>query len=448
MQNLVYIVLLISLSSIAQVEGKIKFHILRQYDELESFKSDERSFYSTLKYFSLGERSFASFGGSFRFQAESFYREQFTNEGLTDHLWFLNRFMFHSFWNLNDDLKLFLELNSGTVLSKPIVSPVDKDVLAINQLFVQYQINESLAFQIGRENLMLGSRRLVDIREGPNVRRSFDIIRFNYEISRLSGTLLFGRPVVIKSEIFDNSFFDNEETLLGVFNSFHIDKRQGLDVYWLFQDDQFARYNSLTAGEKRHSLGLRHFGNLGLTTINNELVYQFGNHGSKTISAWTLSINLEHTLSIMDLNALIGVKTEFISGDKNPEDNKQNTFDALYPRGAYFGRVARFGPANLIDLHPYASMQYDDWFIELDYDAFWRYSLEDAVYNAALFPEYLQNENHPFIAHQLGGLINYKANDFWSLELESNIIFPGQFLKAGNRDRTLFHFVLTSEVKF
>jgi hypothetical protein len=144
----------------------------------------------------------------------------------------------------------------------------------------------------------------------------------------------------------------------------------------------------------------------------------------------------------------LGVKTEVISGDTDAMDNKMNTFDALYPRGAYFGRVARFGPSNLIDVHPYIKTEFNKFLIEIDYAAFWRYSLEDGVYGAALTLDYPDLNNERFIAHQIGTIIGYQLNTFVFFELESNVIFPGDFLENSNKGDTLYHFVLTSEIKF
>ena len=133
---------------------------------------------------------------------------------------------------------------------------------------------------------------------------------------------------------------------------------------------------------------------------------------------------------------------------KESNDNTLNTFDALYPRGAYFGRVSRFGPSNLIDIHLYINTQFKKLFIEFDYDVFWRYSVNDCVYNAALLLEYPNTNDERFIGQQLGTIISYTINKHINLEFEGNVIFPGAFLKQSNQGDTLYHFVLTTELKF
>ena len=125
-----------------------------------------------------------------------------------------------------------------------------------------------------------------------------------------------------------------------------------------------------------------------------------------------------------------------------------NTFDRLYPRGAYFGRVARFGPSNLIDFHPYLNTQLGDFSLSLDYVAFWRFSREDGLYNPPLILQYPSDNDKRFIGHQIGTITGFEVNEFIALEFESNIIFPQGFLEESGLDNTLFHAVLTAEFKF
>ncbi len=83
----------------------------------------------------------------------------------------------------------------------------------------------------------------------------------------------------------------------------------------------------------------------------------------------------------------IGLKSELISGDARYNDNRLQTFNPLFPRGGYFGLVSLVGPSNLVDIHP--SVTFDlspKLFFNMDYDIFWRYSVNDGIYgpNVAL----------------------------------------------------------------
>ena len=92
--------------------------------------------------------------------------------------------MLHTNLRIKDKFQLFAEINSSLIGNKDNKSPVDKDELSINQLFFNYKLLNSWSVTIGRQNLKLGSGRLVDVREGPNVRRSFDLAKLNYTKKR------------------------------------------------------------------------------------------------------------------------------------------------------------------------------------------------------------------------------------------------------------------------
>ncbi len=80
----------------------------------------------------------------------------------------------------------------------------------------------------------------------------------------------------------------------------------------------------------------------------------------------------------------------------------------------------------------------------MDYVAFWRFSTNDGLYNPALMLDYPSVNNERFIANQIGAIAGYEINKFISIELESNIIFPGAFLKQSNQGDPLYHFVFTT----
>ncbi len=426
----------------------IKFSLLRQYDAVDSLKNNQSKITSqSFKYIPISKYTTLSFGGSWRFQYESFYNEQFKNNPDQDNLWYLNRVMLHAHLKVKDKFEVFAEINSSLIGDKDNPSPVDKDDLAINQLFIKYMFNDHWTIDIGRENLILGSKRLVDLREGPNVRRSFDLTQLNYHKKGFSARAFFAIPVKPEPHVFDNNVLKFEETFSGLYTTTKFNQSINLDLYTFYQKDDNVTYNNGNENERRISVGARYFGTYKSWTYNNELVYQFGDFGNQNIHAWTVSFQFEKKTKLNNHIFNTGLKTEIISGDKDFNDNTLNTFDALYPRGAYFGRVARFGPSNLIDIHPYINTNFKKLFIEFDYDLFWRYSINDGVYNAALLLEYPNTNNQRFLGQQIGTIVGYNINNHIKLEFESNIIFPGKFLKESNQGDTLYHFVLTTEIK-
>ncbi|MBK0368327.1 alginate export family protein [Flavobacterium agrisoli] len=436
--------------SYSQTTDTLKFGVLRQNDDISMLKTKEnKTVYEDSKWIPIAKNYAMSFGGGYRFQTEGFLNQDFSRTEKEDNIWFLNRLMFYSKFELGTKLDFFLELNSSLVNNKRDVSPVDRDEVATNQVFIKYNFFPNYELHLGRENIKLGSGRLVDYREGPNVRRSFDLIKFNYSKNNLQLALFFSIPVQPNYYAFDNDFLDFQETFSGFYLTKALSETSNIDLYGFYQKDDNTTYATGTANERRYSIGTRLFGSLHSIKFDNEAVYQWGNFGNQKISAYTLSINCSHNINLVSNTDIIGLKTELISGDKNATDNKLNTFDALYPRGAYFGRVAKFGPSNLIDLHPYINLKLKkNYYVELDYELFWRYSVYDAIYGASLHPDYLATNTKSFTAQQFGTVIGCDYTNHLNLEFETNTIFPADYFKTNHKSSTLFHAVISLEYKF
>ncbi len=448
---LLFWLLLFSIVAIvrAQEESseKFEFKLLRQNDDVSFLKEKkDKSLYDKLKYTRLGDNSYVSFGGNYRGQYEYFTNEGFET-GESDG-WILNRLQLHADFRWKEKLQVYAEMNSSSVWSKENPNPVERDELAISQLFINYNIDK-FSILIGRESPNYGSSRLIALREGPNVRRYFDNVKLKYQTNQIDFEAFLSYPVQIRPFGFDNKALDNGEVLWGSYNNLNLGNDiYNLDFYYIGQDRNFARYQQGIAEELRHTIGTRHFGTYDDLLYDVELVYQFGDFGGNSISAWTASLKAIYEFDLHGLDAEVGLKSEYISGDRNRSDNRLNTFNALYPRGAYFGRVAQFGPANLIDVHHEFGIKFNDFKLELDYVAFWRASVADGIYGASLNLDFEALNDNTFIGHQYGAVLNYEPSPFIVLEAETNIITPGEFLKQSELDNTLFHFVFTAEFKF
>ena len=91
----------------------------------------------------------------------------------------LQRYMFHTDWHLGKHFRLFVQLKSGLEdfrLGGP--RPIDEKKLdfeaALLELGTTTTKRNWIVLRVGRQELNYGSGRLFSVREGPNVRQSFD----------------------------------------------------------------------------------------------------------------------------------------------------------------------------------------------------------------------------------------------------------------------------------
>ncbi len=118
--------------------------------------------------------------------------------------------MLHADLHLGNRLRFFGQLKSGIEIGRIGGSrPSDEDGLDMHQAFMdlawQSDKKRSAVLRIGRQELAFGSSRLVSMREGPNVRQSFDGLRLSLRAGQWSVDGFATKPVETNRGLFDDS---------------------------------------------------------------------------------------------------------------------------------------------------------------------------------------------------------------------------------------------------
>jgi hypothetical protein len=224
-----------------------------------------------------------------------------------------------------------------------------------------------------------------------------------------------------------------------------------LDLYYLGLWKKNVAFDDGAGEELRHSAGSRVWGGNASWEYDLEGIYQFGTVGGKSVRAWTLSSNVSYKLRAFRFGPTIGLKSELISGDAVREDNHLQTFNPLFPKGAYFGLAAFIGPANLCDVHPSLELELvpDKATLTLDYDAFWRYSRNDGIYNQSATLIYSgEGTTGRFIGHQPAIDLTCTPNRHFLLRAESTWFSAGEFLRQAGPGKNIWFGGLTVQFKY
>lgn len=373
-------------------------------------------------------------GADVRERFEMFRNEEWGLDAPGTDGFLLQRYMMHAELRHERGFRIFTQFKSNLVSfrnSDP--RPVDKDTFDVHQAFFEFA-RHGTSLRVGRQEVSLGSSRLVSIREGPNVRLAFDGARLDLNWKSWKVALLALRPATTRPGSFDDAP-DHRNSLWGVYAT----HKSGWDAYYLGIDRKRGRFDSGTGREQRQSLGARYHYNNERWDLDYEGVFQFGTFRDLNIRAWTTGTNTGRTIAHLPGKPRLGLKANVTSGDTNRNDRTLGTFNALYPRGNYFSQADVLGPYNLMDLHPGITVRLpSETALNVDWDMFWRYSTSDAIYDVPGNPVVSgSGSTARFIGQAFKVGVEHRFNRYISIEGEYQRLYAGSFLKQNGRAATI-----------
>lgn len=448
---------------VVPVPGPDRSYKLLRSDEDWSFLRDQNlrcDVWDPIKYIPLRKTNknwFVTFGGEARETWEQIGNDNWGQSPIMNG--YLNeRYIAYADLRYGPHVRTFFELKSGiNSFRAGGPRPIDQKRLDFQSGFLEIGGETSWGLvhvRVGRQELEYGSGRIVDVREGPNVRLSFDGFLARTKIHAWQVDGFAARPDEDKQGFFDNAP-DHAVGFWGAYATGPLPDKMQLDLYYLGQDRKNAAFERGTANEVRHSLGVRASKSVASQhpdwDFDDEALWQFGSFGAVNIRAWTVATETGYRIPTIPLKPRFSAKADISSGD-HPATNTLGTFNPLYPKGNYFGVLATTGPGpiNFIDVHPHveASAPHNvslsfDWIFQ------WRQSLDDGVYAV---PGFLiraaDGSRARFVGNRPGTEIRWQANPHLWFQADYGIFYAGRFLKETQPDRNLNYWALWAGYKF
>jgi hypothetical protein len=442
------------------------YHLLREDDDW-SFLADpakRQEFWDPIKHIPLrsGRNDwFLSMGGEARVIWEQIGNDNWGQQPFMNG-YFNQRYMFYFDVHYGKHFRSFVELKSG--LNSYRIGgprPIDEKKLDFQAAFLEVGTGDRtrdernwIKFRAGRQEMEYGSGRLIDVREGPNVRLSFDGFKVRTGIGSWQIDGFAMRPDIDKPGFFNN-IPNHSVGFWGVYGARPLTKSVTLDAYYLGLDRKAVAFNRGVGQEVRHSIGARVSRSVAQTKprldFDYEALWQFGTFGSANIRAWTVASETGYRFPTLPLKPRFSVKADISSGD-DPRTNILGTFNPLFPKGNYFGVLATAGPGpiNFIDVHPRVETELPhgvtasvDWIFQ------WRESLRDGVYSV---PGFLivpaGKSNARFVGHRPGAEVRWQANRHLWFQADFGIFYAGNFIKESQPGRNLNYWALWTGYKF
>lgn len=337
------------------------------------------------------EKFHLDFGGQLRVRPE-FWSDFAFNE-TNDDIFGLLRFRLHGRLQLGPLFQIFVEGKSALADGRTLpggLRILDVDVADVQNAFFQLKIplddESSLTFQAGRQELEFGKQRLVSPLDWSNTRpRMFDGFRGTFQRSSWRVDGFWTRFVRVRKYAFNRH--DSGTDFFGIYSSGGIPRtRLVLDLYWLGRDRENLNSALPSAQERRHTVGGRLSGQLipAQWEVDVEAAYQFGSRIGNDIDAFMLATELSRSFPGARMKPRVYAGFDYASGDRNPSDDKVQTFDHLFPLGhAYLGFIDAVGRQNIVAVRQGVAVNPADRLAFIfDIHQFWRAHTSDALYDA------------------------------------------------------------------
>ena len=434
-------------------------------EEDYSYLKEERdqgvdlSFEESLKYIPLNAREtvYSTIGGQYRIRSEHSINDNWTTE---DDGYYSQRISLHASLHVGESVRFFGELYHGLTSNGQRV--LQDDELDFHQLFAEWapplEGGHTLSLRLGRQELNLGASRLIGARDGPNMRRSFDLGRIIYTYQQGTVNLFFGQEVNPRFDAFNNvsnlinEVRANNPRVWGIYVDGPGPITNGaLDVYYLGFEGVSSEFNDSFGNETRHSFGVRSSGNpRGTFSYNTELIAQFGTHNGNSIRALNVETDWKYFLKNLPGKPALGLKFDWSTGDKEDGDGVVHTFNPLFVNPAIYSLAGVNTPANLTSFHPsitvYPSQRIVLFF---EYALFYRTNENDGFYAP---PRFQTRKANGITDRHIGDVMGFRAS--WqvhrniSASLMSSYFLAGPFIKASGPSNNIFYVSPTIDFKF
>jgi Alginate export len=267
----------------------------------------------------------------------------------------ISRLESHADLRVAEAFQAFVQLQSDYAIGKTTVSPVDQDRLDVEQAFVALTEpldSGTLKVRLGRQQFGFDLQRFVSVRDGPNVRQSYDAAWFDYEHGKWRTIAFYSHPVQDR----DVRLFDDVSNNRLTYGGFRIERKltetAGLAAYYSRFTQDGVRFPSISGNERRDIFDMRYAGTAKAFDWDLEAMNQTGTLADDNIEAWAFGSLAGYTLRSAIWEPRFGIQIDAASGDKNRSDHQLDTFNPLFPNGYYVTLAGYTGFVNFIHLKP------------------------------------------------------------------------------------------------
>ncbi|MFK3768372.1 alginate export family protein [Pseudomonas putida] len=409
-----------------------------------------KDFLGSIRYIPLSgdARDYLSIGGEIRYQYQDYQHALLGVGGRSNPNSMLQqRLRLSADLNLSNGLRVFTELGDNREFFSERVSRFNRDKTDIQQMFVEYTAGDDAygiaSLRGGRFVMPMGSVRLAGLREGANVRYTYDGIKLSWLTPAKTRWELFSvSPTQIDPLKFDDQR-DKAQDFSGIYGTgvWHpLDSNVDVFAYTYGRDN--AVYTSVSGNERRNSYGVRLYRQSSSWDYDIEAVAQGGTSGGQSIRAWGLMTQGGYTFNDVALTPRLGFRANAFSGDDDPNDTTLGDFVApALASGLVYTDANWFTATNMINIAPVASVKFSqDLKLEMNVDYLMRQRTDDGIYYLPTSAPYAANQgNARHVATNTNIMLDWRINRFTTVHAMYTHVQAGEALEdIGGKDSDYF----------
>jgi len=299
--------------------------------------------------------SYLSVGGQIRYRMEGVRNFMMVGGESREDAFGLTRVMAHADLHLTSHLRFFVEGRHSVAHGRDLPGgsrPADHDDLDLQNGFVEVSggvVSSTLAARLGRQELLIGSQRLVSPVDWTNTRRTFDGMHARVRGGPLEVEGFRVRPVVVKNASANRA--NQDAWFSGVVVNGAVGTALTGSVYlFRLENEQPVSIGGVQGMQDRNTLGARLLaGRPDVLRVELEGGVQRGDLADRDVRAWFVASDVSRSFAALLLQPAITVGFDWASGDQG-DPAESGTFQPPFPLGhAYAGYADVLGRQNLVE---------------------------------------------------------------------------------------------------
>jgi hypothetical protein len=333
---------------------------------------------------SIDPYTYLSFGADTRDRFESNDAANFGTGPNRSQNYVLSRNEFDADLRIANQIQAFVQFQADYAPGKTMLTPVDADKLDLEQAFVVLTEpvgDGTLKLRAGRQQFAFDLQRFVSVRDGPNVRQSYDAGWADYENGPWRFITFYSLPVQVRDvTIFDDYSSVTKQTFGMARTEYKFSESLFVAGYYANYTQANAQFANASGDERRDIFDVHLNGNAHHFDFDFEVMDQTGRIGIEPIEAWAVGSLAGYTFSNLNWSPRLGIQFDAASGDGNTKKNF-GTFNPLFPNGYYFQLGGYSTYVNLVHVKPSLTLQLEPSMkLMVAVAAQWRETTADAVY--------------------------------------------------------------------